>query len=239
MYDWFNSHNKWAAITIGAATVAVSKLIFATIKYARSRKSNEEVLTILIFNELSGSCGANHLKKAPFKCQNKYCTRSHIQRIVYQIDQAQYCIDIAIYTFTIIELLEAFKRALSRGVTIRVISDHEMICSSGSKVLSLNRLGVEVRMPETTAMMHHKFMVIDERARVDDLRLKDRKSKPRAYQSVVVYGSANWTLQGFNGNCENCVITSDKQMTKKFQTEFDRMWKSFECSSRNVKACIK
>ncbi|XP_030557297.1 mitochondrial cardiolipin hydrolase [Drosophila novamexicana] len=237
MYVWFN--NKWAAITIAAATVVVSRLIYATIKYVRSRKSEKEVLNILIFNELSGSCAAKHSQKAPFKCRNKYCTKSHIQSIVHQIDQAQYCIDIAIYTFTIIELFEALKRALRRGVTIRVISDHEMICSSGSKVSSLNRLGVEVRMPRTTAMMHHKFMVIDGGARVDDLWLRDRKSKPRACQSVVVYGSSNWTLQGFNGNCENCVITSDRQMTGQFQAEFDRMWKSFEYSSCNVKACIK
>lgn len=202
-----------------------------TFKYIRDkiRNSNQEILDIMIFNELSGKCDSGHPKKEALNCPNKYCSKRHIQRIVQQIDQAVYSIDIAIYTFTTIEILEAFYRALDRGVTIRVISDPEMLSSTGSKVLSLKSSGVEIRMPETTALMHHKFLVIDGGARVKSLlRVKDGRKKPTCVVGAVFYGSANWTAQGFKGNWENCVLSSDKLLTNRFQAEFDRMWTSFK-----------
>ncbi|XP_030242012.1 mitochondrial cardiolipin hydrolase [Drosophila navojoa] len=192
------------------------------------RNSNREVLKILIFNELSFNCPSRHVKNQGSDHCSKYCCRRHIQQIIQQIDGAVYAIDIAIYTFTISELLTAFSRALSRGVVIRVITDLEMINSSGSKILTLFNSGAEVRTPASTAMMHHKFLVIDEDSRVKQLlQCRGKPTKLQASFGIMFYGSANWTAQGFNGNWENGVITSDKLLLSRFQTEFDRMWESF------------
>ncbi|EDW12439.2 mitochondrial cardiolipin hydrolase [Drosophila mojavensis] len=205
----------------------VGGTIFKYLTY--KKKSNQEVLEILIFNELSIKCPNRHFKNKASDGCNKYCSRRHIQQIIQQINRAVYSIDIAIYTFTNVELLAAFYRALSRGVVIRVITDPEMVCTSGSKILSLFRSGAEVRMPETTAMMHHKFLVVDEDSRVKHLlECRDRKTKPQPYFGIMFYGSANWTSQGFNGNWENGIITSDKLLLSQFQSEFDRMWESFK-----------
>ncbi|EDV99379.1 GH13819 [Drosophila grimshawi] len=192
-------------------------------------------INVLILNESSELCKSSHLQDASFKCQNDYCSKRQLQSIVDEIDRAQYSIDIAMYIFTLHDLMESIDRALIRGVLVRLISDHEMNCSSGARISQLSKLGIEIRAPDTTAMMHHKFMVIDNSTRVKEiLRTRDGKRKS-TYRSVLVFGSINWTMQGFSGNWENCVITSDSYLGSKFQMEFERMWKAFEDSLSNVK----
>lgn len=211
--------------TLGLASGAIFKYIIC-------KKNSKQVLEILLFNELSIKCPYKHVKnKASDRC-GKYCNRRQIQQIIQRIDQAVYSIDIAIYTFTTAEFLAAFSRAIARGAVVRVITDPEMMGTSGSKISNLFTSGAEIRMPETTAMMHHKFMVIDHDSRVKHLlRCRDKPTKPQSCASVMFYGSANWTVQGFNGNWENGVITNDKVLLNQFQKEFDRMWGCFKSYS--------
>lgn len=143
---------------------------------------------------------------------------------------AKYCIDFAMLTFTINDIMNALIRAHERGVRIRVITDNEMISSSGGKMLILKNYAVDVRVPKyNTSVMHHKFMLIDGQNAVNEIfRQKPGKLRPGPYRSLILNGTVNWTLQGFGGNFENCMISSDKIMTTKLEAEFDRMWMVFK-----------
>ncbi|XP_017024359.1 mitochondrial cardiolipin hydrolase [Drosophila kikkawai] len=238
--DLIQSHPYWA-IALGAGTILASEVIWGAIKYPLrliGKLRPPRVHEVVFFNELVENCYSLHYNnirsdsegsmEPDSQCANPYCTIKGIGKMVKQIDQAVYAVDIAIYTFTSMALCEALKRALHRGVSIRIISDREMVFSSGSQINLCADLGVPVRGPTTTFLMHHKFLVIDGVERVQEIqRLKQRKWMQNT-RSVLISGSVNWTRMGFGGNWENCIITDDKVLAGAFQAEFNRMWKAFK-----------
>ncbi|XP_022220904.2 mitochondrial cardiolipin hydrolase [Drosophila obscura] len=234
MFDLASSHPILATVTVFAGTVLASELLWKAIKYVRGHKRRLRVHEVLFFNELGEICFEQHRGKSStaVDCGNNHCSLRKLDKIAALMDEAQYSIDIAIYTFTSKVLWEALKRALQRGVSIRVISDREMVYSTKSQILNMAAFGVPVRGPFTTTLiMHHKFCVIDGKTRVQEiLQLKQRKW-PRPYESVLISGSVNWTYNGFCGNYENCTISSDEVMTCQFQEEFNRMWMGFAASA--------
>lgn len=44
---------------------------------------------------------------------------------------------------------------------------------------------------------------------------------------MLITGSANWTTQAFFGNCENILITSQKELVSRFTDEYESMWDKF------------
>lgn len=232
MYVWLSQYPIWAKVTLGVGIAIACKILWSFGRSVRrqSGASKGKVLDVLIFNELSGFCDADDDHGENGSCTNKSCTKRNIRKIVELIERAEYSIDIAMYTFTFDVLRLALEQALLRGVQVRLISDHEMMCSSRSKIMLLNELGIEVRAPKTAAMMHHKFLVIDGPRRLAEII---DKGKPREYSSKVLTGSANWTMQGITANWELCIVSSDQVMIAKYEAEFIRMWKAYENSIHN------
>ncbi|XP_075157988.1 mitochondrial cardiolipin hydrolase zuc [Haematobia irritans] len=168
------------------------------------------------------------MKKSQLDCSNPYCAAYNVGRLLEYIDSAKYSMDLAMYTFTSYELSQAFTRALKRGVLIRIISDHEMAYSSGSQIIPLTKSGVPVRCNSNTMFMHHKFCIIDAPQRNDAIFKKRNKSMKRCYtRGLVLTGSLNWTMQGFGGNWENILITSNEEYVRNYSNEFERMWNVF------------
>ena len=92
-------------------------------------------------------------------------------------------------------------------MTVRVISDNDKSLDEGSDIDALRRAGVEVRIDETEAHMHHKFALFD------GVRLLN--------------GSYNWTRSAANYNQENVVVTADRALVEAFAGEFERLWARF------------
>jgi len=233
VHIWLTSHPVLATITIGSGTLISSQIIWGAIKHVQNRIKNSrgEVNEVMIFNELSECCSVKLVKnQSSGPCENNFCIIRNIQNVIKYIDEAKYCIDFAMLTFTIKDILNALIRANERGVRIRVITDNEMIESSGGKMLILKNFAVDVRAPKyNSPVMHHKFMLIDGQNAVNEIfRQKPGKLRPGPYRSLILNGTVNWTLQGFGGNFENCMISSDKIMTTKLEAEFDRMWTVFK-----------
>ncbi|KAH8324227.1 hypothetical protein KR074_001926, partial [Drosophila pseudoananassae] len=231
LVDFFIEHYKWIQIAIGAMA---SEMIWIGLQFRKklSPKTKNRVNKVLIFNELSETCALYHVRftkpGSTKNCKNNYCSVKHIDALVEAIDKALYSIDIAIYTLTANSISEAFKRAMHRGVELRIISDKEMVPCNGSQVTVLSLLGVPVKVPETTFMMHHKFCIIDGMQRVAEIRRQKNIKIVDPPCSVLVTGSVNWTRQAFSYNWENILITDDEDMTARYQTEFSRMWDHFE-----------
>ncbi|XP_073831237.1 mitochondrial cardiolipin hydrolase zuc [Musca autumnalis] len=167
-------------------------------------------------------------KKSQMDCSNPFCAAYNVGRLLEFIDSAKYSLDLAMYTFTSYDLAQAFNRALKRGVLIRIMSDHEMAYSSGSQIIPLTKAGVPIRCNSNTMFMHHKFCIIDSPQRNDAIFKKLNKSTKRCHtRGIVLTGSLNWTMQGFGGNWENILITSNPEYVRSYEEEFERMWNAF------------
>jgi len=116
-------------------------------------------------------------------------------------------VDVCVFTITDDRIRAAMLDARRRGVAIRVISDNDKAMDEGSDIEPLRRAGIEVRVDQTDAHMHHKF------ALYDDARL--------------LSGSYNWTRSAANYNQENLIVTSDRAIVERFGAEFERLWSDF------------
>ncbi|KAH8376764.1 hypothetical protein KR093_001176, partial [Drosophila rubida] len=186
--------------------------ICSAIKHLRYRSKNEEVKDVLIFNELT---------------RTQDFPNSVMKKLISYIDQAQYSIDLAMYTFTNLQLFQALMEAHQRGVQLRIVTDLEMMTSTLTKMIDFKDRGFDIRCPASKVMMHHKFVLID--APHAAIKVQLRKAKSNSYRSMLLSGSVNWTNQGFNGNWESCVVMSnnDNRLIVAYETEFERMWNTF------------
>ena len=116
-------------------------------------------------------------------------------------------VDVCVFTITDDRIRAAMLDAKRRGVAMRVISDNDKSMDEGSDIEPLRRAGIEVRVDQTDAHMHHKFAVYD------DARL--------------LSGSYNWTRSAANYNQENLIVTSDRAIVERFGSEFERLWSDF------------
>ncbi|MFO0627637.1 MAG: phospholipase D-like domain-containing protein [Polyangiales bacterium] len=130
-------------------------------------------------------------------------------------DGATRTVDVCVFTITDDRIRDAMLAARRRGVALRVISDNDKSMDEGSDIEPLRRAGVEVRVDETEAHMHHKFAVID--------------------GARLLNGSYNWTRSAARFNQENLVVTDDPALVGAFAREFERLWSAF-ASTRGPQA---
>lgn len=124
-----------------------------------------------------------------------------------EFDRARRSADVCVFTITDDRIRSAILAARRRGVRLRVISDNDKSHDEGSDVHALRDAGIETRVDDTDAHMHHKFAIFD------DARL--------------LTGSYNWTRSAANYNQENVVVTADASLVESFGREFERLWASF------------
>ncbi len=124
-----------------------------------------------------------------------------------EFGRARRKVDACVFTITDDRIRDAMLAARRRGVAVRVITDNDKSMDEGSDVEPLRRAGVEVRVDETEAHMHHKFAVFD--------------------GARLLTGSYNCTRSAARYNQENVVITDDASLVASFAREFERLWGEF------------
>lgn len=125
------------------------------------------------------------------------------KKIISLIDSADDDIVVSMYIFTHQGIRDALIRAQQRGVHISVLIDKKQSKGRWAVDDELRHAGIEILYYDTPYIMHHKFMVIDNK--------------------YVVTGSMNWSWSGDTNNNENFVIINDKKTVKEFNSEFDRL----------------
>ncbi|MEM0461874.1 MAG: phospholipase D family protein [Candidatus Caldarchaeum sp.] len=120
------------------------------------------------------------------------------------INAAQRRILVAVYVFTNDRLANALIAAHNRGVDVKVVLEAESAEIRGSEYQRLKEAGLDIRLDGNSALMHHKFMVIDDR--------------------IVATGSYNWSGAAEEANDENLVAILSEDVAKQFVEEFDRLW---------------
>jgi phosphatidylserine/phosphatidylglycerophosphate/cardiolipin synthase-like enzyme len=127
--------------------------------------------------------------------------------IAAAIDASKTSVDLANFSFTNAEIIEALKRAKDRGLKVRLIFDRYQygMLKEGAE---MTELGFDVRLSDgrtgARSVMHNKFGVFD--------------------GQFVETGSFNWTMNGELNNYENAVYLDAPDDAAGYAAYFQRIW---------------
>lgn len=131
------------------------------------------------------------------------------QTVVGVIDGAKRTIDVAAYSFTSRPIASALLRAKERGVRVAIVADRSQKTARYTSVRFLANKGIPVRIDSRYAIMHNKFMVVD--------------------NSTVETGSFNYTKAATLHNAENVLVVRDApSVAARYATEWQRLWNESE-----------
>lgn len=144
-----------------------------------------------------------------FKPDRK-CSADLCKEILYNIDNSQKSIDIAIYGYSKVPAIEeALKQAIKRGVKIRLVYDLD---ASGKNIYPDTQNLVSLiennnndgKSEEAKNIMHNKFYIFD--------------------NTTLITGSANLShtdLSGFNSN--SIIVLNSPEIARIYKQEFEQM----------------
>ncbi|XP_017871956.1 PREDICTED: mitochondrial cardiolipin hydrolase-like [Drosophila arizonae] len=229
MWDYY----FWKLVLITSSLIAAFEVIWLAYQLV-CKWRKDRMQEVLIFNELGAVCAKEHLRFSligrVFYCTNENCSQKYVNRIIDNLNNAKFSIDLAMYSIGSIGMVSALMNALLRNVVVRIIVSQRNATLS-CVLLDLVDRGAQLRCQDCDNFMQHKFCVIDEQGRVNRIRNKKRKNGPKTH-GVLMNGSLNWTDSGFCGNWENVVITTNAEVVQAFQEEFDRMWIAFSTKTK-------
>ncbi len=132
-----------------------------------------------------------------------------LNAIVDTLKKAEHSAKICVFTISDNRIVDAIKDMQLNGVNIKIISDNDKRYDKGNDIdYMASRLGIDIKLDTTSAHMHHKFAVIDDK--------------------ITITGSYNWTRSAETRNYENILVTDDEKVAKTYVKEFDKLWKMME-----------
>lgn len=138
-----------------------------------------------------------------------YFSRTSIaldKKLIEQINSAHQSLDIAIYSLTRDQIVNAILAAKSRGVVVRIICDREQANAKYSlqDILKLQAALIPIKVNIHSGLMHLKTCIID--------------------QTTVTLGSYNYTKSATLENDEILAVVHDPVIANGFLTHFNSMW---------------
>jgi len=127
-----------------------------------------------------------------------------IESISDLLKQAQKTLDICVFTITDERLASDIWDCHQRGIKVRLITDDDKIYDHGSAIIDLKKSGIPIKIDHSRYHMHHKFCIIDSR--------------------IVSTGSFNWTYSASKHNQENLLITTNYDIVKQYDEQFEILW---------------
>lgn len=125
--------------------------------------------------------------------------------IIAEINQAKK-IDVAVYSISNQNIVDALVAAKDRGAKIRVITDRLQSKGKYSLVDEIKSAGIPVITNAGHKIMHNKFAIFDGKR--------------------IESGSYNWTFSATESNAENCMFF--EQENKSFSKQFEYLWKMYQ-----------
>ncbi|SDN33536.1 PLD-like domain-containing protein [Paenibacillus sp. yr247] len=135
------------------------------------------------------------------------------------INSSKESLDIAIYSITHPDIVNAIKAAKKRGVNVRMITDKtELKSKTQEEALKLlDSAGIPIKINKHSGLMHLMMTVTDKK--------------------VVSTGSYNFSKAASTTNDEVLVVISNETAAKAFSEQFERMWndtKGFEKINKSI-----
>jgi len=133
-----------------------------------------------------------------------------IPRLLQLIRSAEKTIRVAMFTWTRFDLAQAVIDAKNRGIDTEVAIDYNSAKGASAKVVEmLKKAGVAVRLGPGNALLHHKFLYVDNK--------------------TLVNGSANWTKAAFSKNDDCFMVLHD--LTEKQKEHLNRLWQQIQAEA--------
>ncbi|MBC7875703.1 MAG: DUF1669 domain-containing protein [Anaerolineales bacterium] len=121
------------------------------------------------------------------------------------VNNAMHSIYFMAFSFTADEIGAAVRARAQEGVTVAGVMETEQINSNiGTEFDLFQQAGLDVFRDGNEGQMHHKAMVIDE--------------------SIVIFGSYNFTNAAETRNDENLLVIYNKDIAAQFVAEFQRVY---------------
>jgi len=120
------------------------------------------------------------------------------------LNSATQSMDVCVFTITDDRISNTLMYFHKKGGNVRVITDNDTSVAIGSDIQKFRECGIPVKMDTSPYHMHHKFAVIDKK--------------------LLINGSFNWTHSAATTNCENVMITNNKEFVSEFDRQFETMW---------------
>ncbi len=130
----------------------------------------------------------------------------HIQAsFIDLVNNAQQSIYFMAFSFTTDEIGDAVRARAQDGVTVVGVMETEQVNSNvGTEFDGFRQAGLDVLRDGNDGQMHHKVMIIDE--------------------SIVIFGSYNFTNSAEIRNDENLLVVYNKNIAAQFMAEFQRVY---------------
>ncbi len=138
---------------------------------------------------------------------------SGLYKIIDLIRNAEESVKVASFTFTHESIADELIKADARGVNATIITETRQRNVMGSQYQRVKGFGLNIKLDGNKYNMHHKFIIIDGK--------------------IVITGSPNYTLGGFNKNDENFLIIYDENLALKYVGEFDGLYDEGDLPSKN------
>jgi len=121
------------------------------------------------------------------------------------VNNAEKSIYFMAFSFTADLIGEAVRARATDGVTVSGVMETEQVNSNvGTEFDPFSQAGLDVFRDTNEGLMHHKVMIIDE--------------------SIVIFGSYNFTNSAETKNDENLIVIYDKDIAAQFMAEFQRVY---------------
>lgn len=134
-----------------------------------------------------------------FFCPEDRCS----ERISDEIERAEHTIRFMAFSFTDQMISESIVKMHKRNISVSGIIENNQKNVMGSRYEFLRYHGINVTIDRNKYFMHHKVFIID-----DD---------------TVITGSMNPTSSGDSRNDENIIIIHDKNLTRRYLHEYERI----------------
>jgi phosphatidylserine/phosphatidylglycerophosphate/cardiolipin synthase-like enzyme len=124
--------------------------------------------------------------------------------VVTTIRSAHATIRMAAYSFTSEPIAVALVEAKERGVDVRLVIDRKENIRGYTAATFVSNHGIAVRAETHYAIMHDKFIVVDNKA--------------------VEEGSFNYTSAAEHRNAENVLVLHDRRVAERYASEWQKLW---------------
>lgn len=126
--------------------------------------------------------------------------------LIKAIGEAKSTLDVAIYSLTHPDIVQAILDAEQRGVAVRIISDEQQSGGEAQKkaIQRLHDAGIPIKIDNHSGLMHLKMTIVD--------------------GSIATIGSFNYSKAASTTNDEVIMIIHDAKVAESFTAEFKDMW---------------
>ncbi len=128
------------------------------------------------------------------------------KQLINLINSSTKTLDVAIYSLTKKDIVEAIISAEKRNVAVRLMSDKtEAATKSQQEELQLiKNSGIPIKINSHSGLLHDKFTVVD--------------------GSIIATGSFNYSQSANSVNDENLIIIKDSNIAQGYDKNFNDMW---------------